>query len=257
VTNKLDAVLAAAHGHIQLMTHVVAGYPDLDTGLRLVRAMAACGVRIIEIQIPFTDPLADGPTIMAANQAALDAGMTPEDALAWAGAVAAALPEVAVLVMTYANVPYAMGMEEFLRRCAAKSIQGVIIPDLPVDEPEGDYAAMARRLGVHPVMVISPDTPEKRLELLLPQASGLLYTTLKVGITGASSDLHPEALAYLQSLGRRTHIPIAAGFGISQPRHVAALAERAQVAVVGSHVLGLLNHGGIPAVEAFLRACMA
>jgi hypothetical protein len=148
VTNKLDAVLAAAHGNIQLMTHVVAGYPDLDTGVRLVRAMAACGVRIIEIQIPFTDPLADGPTIMAANQAALDAGMTPEDALAWAGAVAAALPEVAVLVMTYANVPYAMGMEEFLRRCATRNIQGVIIPDLPVDEPEGDDVATARRRQV-------------------------------------------------------------------------------------------------------------
>lgn len=257
MTNKLDAVLAAPRGSIQLMTHVVAGYPDLNMGMQLARAMAACGVRIIEVQIPFTDPLADGPTIMAANQAALDAGMTPEAALAWAGEMAAALPEVAVLVMTYANVPYAMGMEPFLTRCAANGIQGVIIPDLPVDEPEGDYPSTARRMGIHPILVISPDTPDERLALLLPQASGLLYTTLKVGITGASAALHPKALAYLHGLGRCTQVPIAAGFGISQPRHVAALAGRAQVAVVGSHVLGLLTQGGIPAVEAFLRACMA
>lgn len=255
MTNNLDTVLEAGRGRIQLMTHVVAGYPDWATCAALTHAMAGCGVRLVEVQIPFTDPLADGPVITAANQTALDAGVRPADALAWLGQMAQELPAVAFLVMTYANVPFALGLERFLAMTREAGAQGVIIPDLPVDEPEGAYPAHARDLGLHPVLVVSPDTPAQRLDLLLPQASGLLYTTLKVGITGASAALAPESLTYLEGLARRTTIPLAAGFGISHPDHVAALAGRAQVAVVGSHVLGLLERGGIPAVTAFLRAC--
>ncbi len=255
MTNKLDTVLQTAPRPIQLMTHVVAGYPDWETCSALVQTMARSGVRLLEVQLPFTDPLADGPTITAANQAALDAGVRPEDALKWMGEMAAALPEVAFLVMTYANIPYAMGLSRFVDACCRAGAQGIILPDLPLDEPEGTYAEEARRQGLHPILVISPDTPAARLDFLLPQASGMIYTTLKVGITGASKDLAPASLAYLETLRRRTQLPVAAGFGISQPEHVAALRGRAEVAVVGSHILGLVTRGDISAVEDFLRAC--
>jgi tryptophan synthase alpha chain len=257
VTNKLDTAIAQHPGAIGLMTHTIAGYPDWPTCTQLVHTMAQCGVRVMEIQIPFTDPLADGPTIMAANQAALDAGVRPEDALRWAQQMGRELPEVAFLIMTYANIPYAMGLEQFLTCCKEAGIQGVILPDLPVDEAEGAYAQAARHHGLHPVLVVSPDTPTTRLDQILPQASGLLYTTLKVGITGASAHIASAALDYLRSLRQRTRLPIAAGFGISHPQHVAGLRGFADLAVVGSHVLNLLQQGGLAEVRSFLHACLS
>lgn len=252
--NKIDRALRGVHG-IQLMTHVVAGYPSLDTNAELIRLMAGRGVKLIEIQIPFTDPLADGPTIMRANQAALDAGITPRHCFELCAALARELPDVAFMFMTYANIPFAMGMENFLDRAAASGASGVILPDLAWDETDGDYAEGARKRGLHPVMVISPDTVGPRLASVLERASGLVYTTLKVGITGAGSSIDQAGVDYVRDLKNKAGLPIAAGFGISRPEHVAMLDGLADAAVVGSHIINLLDAGGLGAVDGFLTAC--
>jgi tryptophan synthase alpha chain len=251
--NKIDRALQQARS-IQLMTHVVAGYPSLDVNAELIRLMARCGVRLIEIQIPFTDPLADGPTIMRANQAALDSGITPEDCFSMCASLSREL-DVAFMFMTYANIPFTMGMDAFLDRAAASGASGLILPDLPWDEYDGDYADEARKRGLHPVMVISPDTPQARLSKILERASGLLYTTLKVGITGAGKDLDQSGVDYVTALKAKAGIPIAAGFGISSPDHVRMLSGIADAAVVGSHIINLLDTMGMNAVEEFLLAC--
>lgn len=253
--NRIDKALKGAKG-IQLMTHVVAGYPSLAANEELIRLMARCGVRLIEIQIPFTDPLADGPTIMRANQAALDSGVTPDHCFELCERLSREL-DVAFMFMTYANIPYAMGMTRFLDRAAASGASGVILPDLPWDESDGDYADLARGRGLHPVMVISPDTPEERLSRILDRASGLLYTTLKVGITGAGATMDQAGIDYVRALRARAGLPIAAGFGISSPEHVRMLAGLADAAVVGSHIINLLDGSGMQAVEQFLSACIA
>jgi tryptophan synthase alpha chain len=251
--NRIDRVLKGSGG-IRLMTHVVAGYPSLDVNEELIRLMARRSVKLIEIQIPFTDPLADGPTIMRANQAALDAGVTPEHCFDLCARLSREL-DVAFMFMTYANIPYAMGLERFLDQASASGAAGVILPDLPWDETDGDYAGLARARGLHPVMVISPDTPEERLAKILDRASGLLYTTLKVGITGAGATLDQTGVDYVRALKARAGLPIAAGFGISSPEHVRMLSGLADAAVVGSHIINLLDTGGMGAVDAFLKAC--
>ena len=251
--NRIDKALKGATG-IQLMTHVVAGYPSIEANEELIRLMARCGVKLIEIQIPFTDPLADGPTIMRANQAALDAGVTPARCFELCAKLSREL-DVAFMFMTYANIPFAMGMERFLDQAAASGASGVILPDLPWDEADGDYAEMARARGLHPVMVISPDTEGPRLDAVLKRASGLVYTTLKVGITGAGASMDQSGVDYVRGLKARAGLPIAAGFGISRPEHVRMLDGLADAAVIGSHIINLMDAGGLAAVDEFLAAC--
>lgn len=251
--NRIDTALKGAQG-IQLMTHVVAGYPSLAANEELIRLMARRGVRLMEIQIPFTDPLADGPTIMRANQAALDSGVTPEHCFALCHKLSREL-DVAFMFMTYANIPFAMGMVRFLDQAAASGASGVILPDLPWDEADGDYAEMARARGLHPVMVISPDTEGPRLDAILKRASGLVYTTLKVGITGAGASMDRAGVDYVRGLKTRAGLPIAAGFGISSPEHVRMLDGLADAAVIGSHIINLMDAGGLAAVDEFLAAC--
>lgn len=253
--NNIDKALKGATG-IQLMTHVVAGYPNLDVNADLIRLMAKRGVRLMEIQIPFTDPLADGPTIMRANQAALDAGITPRHCFELCAALAKELPDVGFMFMTYANIPFAMGLERFLNQAQASGASGLILPDLSWDESDGDYAEVARQRGLHPIMVISPDTEGPRLDSVLQRASGLVYTTLKVGITGAGTSLDQSGIDYVRNLKKKAGLPIAAGFGISSPEHVHMLDGLADVAVIGSHIINLLDAKGMTAVDEFLDACI-
>ncbi|PKN43002.1 MAG: tryptophan synthase subunit alpha [Deltaproteobacteria bacterium HGW-Deltaproteobacteria-18] len=252
--NNIDRVLRDATG-IQLMTHVVGGYPNLDANADLIRLMARRGVKLVEIQIPFTDPLADGPTIMRANQAALDAGITPAHCFELCAALSKELPEVAFMFMTYANIPFAMGQEAFMAKASQSGASGLILPDLSWDEADGDYAGAAREQGLHPVMVISPDTKGPRLDAILSRASGLLYTTLKVGITGAGASLDQAGVDYVRNLKKKAGLPIAAGFGISSPEHVRMLDGLADVAVIGSHIINLMDSKGLAAVDEFLAAC--
>ena len=252
--NNIDRALANKAG-IQLMTHVVAGYPNLDVNADLIRLMAGRGVKLIEIQIPFTDPLADGPTIMRANQAALDQGVTPRHCFELCAALSRELPEVAFLFMTYANIPFAMGLDTFMAKARQSGASGLILPDLSWDEVDGDYAGAAREHGLHPVMVISPDTEGPRLDAILSRASGLLYTTLKVGITGAGAGIDQAGVDYVRSLKKKTALPIAAGFGISSPDHIRMLDGLADVAVIGSHIINLMDARGLGAVDEFLAAC--
>ena len=252
--NNIDRVLRDATG-IQLMTHVVGGYPNLEVNADLIRLMARRGVKLVEIQIPFTDPLADGPTIMRANQAALDAGITPAHCFELCAALSEELPEVAFMFMTYANIPFAMGQDAFMAKARQSGASGLILPDLSWDETDGDYAGAAREQGLHPVMVISPDTEGPRLDAILSRASGLLYTTLKVGITGAGASLDQAGVDYVRNLKKKAGLPIAAGFGISSPEHVRMLDGLADVAVIGSHIINLMDAGGLGAVDEFLAAC--
>ncbi|NLY40441.1 MAG: tryptophan synthase subunit alpha [Desulfovibrionales bacterium] len=254
MVNTLDQALSTGKD-IQLMTHVVGGYPSLDTNAELIRLMARQGVRLVEIQIPFSDPLADGPTIMQANQAALNQGITPRHCFELGAALAKELPDMAFMFMTYANIPFALGMDNFLDQAAASGASGIILPDLSWDEPGGDYAQQARAHGLHPIMVISPDTEDERLGNILTRASGFLYTTLKVGITGAGASLDQAGMNYVQKLKKKTGLPIAAGFGISSPKHVTMLRGLADVAVIGSHIIHLFDDQGFGAVEDFLAAC--
>jgi tryptophan synthase alpha chain len=250
--NKIDLVFSS-NKPIKIMTHVIGGYPDLAVCRQLILQMEQSGADLIEIQIPFSDPLADGPTIMKANQQALDNGITPADCFALAADLKDQL-QIPLLFMTYVNIPFQMGFETFIAKSAQAGISGVIIPDLPFDEPEGNYADICRSHGLHPIFVVSPDIASARLEKICAQASGFIYTTLKTGITGAMNQTNHQGLDFIPFLKNHTPLPIAAGFGISSPKQIRQLTGLADCAVIGSHLLNLFSQNGLNGIQHFLES---
>jgi tryptophan synthase alpha chain len=253
VANKITAVFASTQ-RPKLMTHVVAGYPDLATTGKIIRAMAESGADLIEIQIPFSDPLADGPTIMHACEQALTGGITPADCIDLVAELNKQIT-VPLLIMTYANPVFSMGLANFISRCAKAGVSGLIIPDLPFAEFSRDYVDAAKGHGIDPILLVSPGMRSERLDDLLPLASGFVYATLRAGITGARPGLEPQSFEFLTRVRKRTTLPLAAGFGVSSPEQVRLLGGQVDAVIMGSHLLNLFNSQGIAAVGEFIKSC--
>ena len=255
MANPIDDVFLSSD-HLKIMTHVVAGYPDRETNKRLIKMMAESGVDMVEIQIPFSDPLADGPTIMAANQHALQSGITPGDCFDLAKELKAEV-DIPLLFMTYFNIPFHVGMEKFIARSVDSGISGLIIPDIPFDEEGENYLQLSKNYRIHPIQVVSPDVEAERLKKITQLADGFIYTTLKVGITGVRKKIDDKGLAFINTIRKYTSLPLAAGFGISSAEHFKQLQGKADVAVIGSHIINLIDNHGIEEVRAFVRQCKA
>ncbi len=253
MANKIAKALAKEK-NLKLMTHVVAGYPDLRTSRDLIVAMAEAGADMVEVQIPFSDPLADGPTIMAANHQALTGGATPARCFELIRDVKSDVP-IPLLIMTYANIAHAMGMERFISESAERGVSGLIIPDLPVDERNDDYYVRAKEHGLYAISVLSPGMATPRLRSLAMAAEGFIYVTLKVGMTGASRSIDSKGLGFIDRVREHTTLPLAAGFGISEPDHIRQLKGKVEMAVVGSHLTDLLSSGGLGSVKRFIEEC--
>ncbi|MBN1940256.1 MAG: tryptophan synthase subunit alpha [Candidatus Aminicenantes bacterium] len=250
-----DIARAFLHGSKPLLvTHVVAGYPDLDRSRKTVETMAAAGAGMIEVQIPFSDPIADGPVITAANRAALAGGTKPADVFRMIRRLKKCV-SAPLLVMTYANIPYRMGLERFAAACAESGAAGAIIPDLPVDEFAGNPARVFHRRGTALIPVLSPGMSKLRIRRVLDSAAGFVYVTLRTGTTGARSRLAAPGLSFIDRLRRETALPLAAGFGISEPAHVWALGGKVDAVVIGSRLIRLRDESGLKAVADFLRDC--
>lgn len=236
---------------LKIMTHVVAGYPNLETTRELIILMEKSGVDMIEIQIPFSDPLADGPTIMKANQYAIDNGITPEICLNFVKKIRKEV-NIPLLFMTYSNIPFKFGMEKFIEKSSEVGINGLIIPDIPFDEDCEKYYELAEKYSIHNIFVVSPNMEDKRLKQIMNMASGFVYTTLKTGITGAGNKISQKGIDFLLKVRENSKIPIAAGFGISSKSHLEILKNKIDMAVIGSHVINLFEKGGIDMVKQFL-----
>lgn len=253
MNNSIDA-LFKDRSVTRLMTHVVAGDPSLEASRDLAERMARSGAGLIEIQIPFSDPLADGPTIMASNQAALDNGTRPEDCFEMIRRLRGRV-DIPLLVMTYGNIPFQRGANRFARECAEAGVSGVIIPDLPWDDPLAGLEDALAGHGLHFIRLVSPGMCDDRLLSVLERASGFLYLTLRVGTTGVVSGIESRGLDFLHKVRSLTPLPIAAGFGISSPEQVNALAGSVDAVIIGSRLINLRRERGPEAVEEFLRRC--
>jgi len=224
-----------------LMTHVVVGYPRLEETARLVKAMGEAGADLIELQMPFSDPVADGPTILIANKASLDQGTKTRDCLHLMSRLSHEM-ETPLLFMGYYNLVFNYGVEKFCRDAAKAGAQGLIVPDIPPDEEsEEHYYQSCYKYDLAPIVVVSPASTEKRLRMLAEYGRGLVYAVSRYGITGAKAELAPELLDYLKRVKHSIHLPLAVGFGISKKEHVRALASHADIAVVGSALINLYN----------------
>jgi tryptophan synthase alpha chain len=246
-------LLRLENGGLGLIPYLMAGHPDRDRSIAAARSLVALPVAALELGIPFSDPLADGPVIQRAGQAALEAGTTVAGCLEIAAAVSGKAP---VVFMSYVNPILSYGPERFAADAAAAGVAGVILPDLPPEESESVASALHAR-GLATVFMVAPTSGEERIRLICDASSGFVYCVTLTGITGVRAEL-PEGVAEL--LGRvraHTRLPVAAGFGIATPAHVAALRGVADAAAVGSAVVRELDEGRDPArlVEELLAAC--
>jgi len=240
------------HKPLLIMTHIVIGYPSFRESWALARGMVEAGVDLMELQIPFSEPLADGPVILAANQQALAAGASLAKCFDFARELAAQVP-IPLLFMTYYNIPFKYGVARFAADTKAAGLAGAIVPDLPHEEAS-EYLTAMREQALDPVLLLAPNTPDERMRSIAAQGSGLLYCVARKGVTGAKTDFSADLGAYLARARRASDLPLAVGFGLKQSADVDFLRGKADVAVVGSESLRVLKESGLRAACDFLRS---
>ena len=238
---------------ILLMTHIVLGYPSFEASIEIARAMVDAGVDLMELQIPFSEPMADGPVILRANQESLTAGSTVARCYEVAQQLASELP-IPFLFMSYYNVPFTRGAARFAREVRELGLKGAIIPDVPIEEGQELFEAM-RREGVDPVFLFSPNTSEARMAAIAAEASGLIYCVARKGVTGAATEF--AALdAYLARCRAATSLPLALGFGVKNRADIEQLIGKVDIAVVGSETIRVVDEHGVAAVGPFIRGLL-
>lgn len=222
-----------------LVCYVVAGYPNANTTVEIIDALIAGGADIIEIGIPFSDPIADGPTIQRASQAALEGGTTPSRALQVARQVRRKHPNLPLLVMTYSNIFVKPGWDGFISKCKDAGVDGFILPDMPIEE-SSEYLPKAAQYGLATVFLASPNTPEERLKKIVQNSSGFMYLVSVYGITGARGTFEEYTKEAVQRAKRVAgkRIPVGVGFGISKPEHARfMISAGADAIIVGSAIV--------------------
>lgn len=235
---------------ILLMTHIVVGYPSLSASLELVDAMVEAGVDLMELQIPFSEPIADGPVILHANQEALKLGIKVNDCFEFAAKVTRRHP-IPFLFMSYYNVLFRRGLAAFAERTAEVGVRGAIVPDCPPEESD-DYVGAMRKHGLAPIFIFSPRTPPERLNLLGRAGDGFVYAVARKGVTGQDTEFSDDLAQYLARCRAATPLPLAVGFGLRSPKDIDFLRSKADIAVVGTESLRLLEKSGVRAVGNFL-----
>lgn len=234
---------------IGFMTHVVVGYPSLEKTVDIIKTMANCGVDFVELQIPFSDPLADGPTIMRACEKALENGTRAADAFKIAKHLSKQV-SVPLLFMAYYNTVFQYGTEQFVKDAKIAGISGLIVPDMPIDEEANEHFFLScRKFNLCNIQVISPASTDERLKINSKIANGFVYCTARQGITGVKNKLDPNLSLYLKKMRSFFDIPIAVGFGISKKEHIKALKPYADIAVIGSAIIDIISSSKNQEVE--------
>jgi tryptophan synthase alpha chain len=242
MTTRIDARFNAlkAQGRAALVTFVMAGDPDAETSLALLKALPAAGADVIEVGMPFTDPMADGPAIQAAGLRALKAGMTLRKTIALVKAFRETDADTPIVLMGYYNPIYVYGVEAFLRDAKAAGVDGLIVVDLPPEEDQ-ELCLPARDAGVNFIRLATPTTDDRRLPRVLENTSGFVYYVSLTGITGAALADYAGVSDAVKRLKRHTDLPIAVGFGVKNAENAAQIAATADGVVVGSALVDALK----------------
>jgi tryptophan synthase alpha chain len=235
---------------ILLMTHIVVGYPSLEASFEIVKAMVEAGVDLMELQIPFSEPIADGPVILKANQEALATGISVDECIKFGGRVAMEF-DIPFLFMTYYNILFKYGTQRFVETAADKGLRGAIVPDLPPEEGQDYLAAMeAHRLA--PIFIYAPTTTDDRMQLLARHASGFIYCVARKGVTGQQTTFSRELDGYLHRCRQATDLPLALGFGVKDRADIEFLTGKADIAVIGTQTIRIVEDQGVDAVGKFI-----
>ena len=236
---------------ILLMTHMVVGHPSFEASMNLIETMVNAGVDLMELQIPFSEPMADGPMILRANQESLKQGATVEKCLAFAGDATRRFG-IPFFIMTYYNILFKYGVDAFVARMAKTGLKGAIIPDLPPEEGQAYLEAMTDH-KLSPVLIFSPTTPFERMQYLNGFAQGFVYCVARKGVTGAKTNFTLDLDTYLTRCRKATPLPLAVGFGVSGKADVDYLTGKADIAVIGTQTIRIMEKDGVDAVGRFVK----
>lgn len=253
---RIDKKFAALaqDGKKAFVAYIMAGDPDFDTSLEVVKGLPAAGVDIIELGVPFTDPMADGPTIQLAGQRALEGGMTLNKTLELARTFREGDQTTPIVMMGYYNPIYSHGVDSFLKEAKDAGIDGLIIVDLPPEE-DSELCLPAQAAGLNFIRLATPTTDDKRLPRVVQNTSGFVYYVSITGITGSAEaqaeDVSPEVARIKAASG----LPVIVGFGVNTPEKSRAIAEVADGVVVGSAIVSRIAKGdSVPDVLAFVKS---
>ncbi len=234
IKDKFSAI--RREGRPGLIAYLTTGFPDLAATLELIPALAAAGADAIELSIPFSDPLADGPVVQASSFQALERGITPDDCLNAIAQAREQAPDTPLILMTYYNPVYTYGLERFAQRLEECGVDGVIPVDLPGEEAAPLFAQCSPR-NVHVIPLLAPTSTDESIRTAVALSSGFIYCVSLTGITGARDQVSQRGLDLLDRVSAHTSLPLAVGFGISRREHVETVCRQAQAAVVGSALI--------------------
>jgi tryptophan synthase alpha chain len=256
--SRIDAVFRdlRTEGRCGLVTYVTAGDPDLERSRELLVRIARAGADILEVGVPFSDPLADGPVIQRATERAIAAGSTLVKVLGMVADIRS-LVNAPIVIFTYANPVLRMGIDEFVGRAKQAGVDGVLTLDVPPEE-SGQFREALSRARIDTIFLLSPTTTAERIRRAAAVGTGFLYGISRLGVTGARDDVASSARELSERVRKETAMPLALGFGLSRPDHIRAVAEYADAAVVGSALVNVIaEHSQSPKlfeeVERYVR----
>ena len=226
-----------------LVAYITCGDPDLDTSREVILAAIRAGADIIELGVPFSDPVADGPVIQRASERALQHGTSLENVLELARAVRKQEPNTGLLVFSYLNPVVRMGMDRFAQRAKDSGVDGVLATDLPFEEA-GEYLPVMHKAGLDTVFLAAPTSPDERLRAICEVSRGFVYAVSRTGVTGTRQELAVDASGLVKRIKQFTELPVAVGFGISNAQQFEEVTSFADAAVVGSGIVQVIEKSG-------------
>lgn len=232
-----------------IMTHVVCGYPSFEDNWKELEIMDEFGVDLVELQFPFSEPSADGPLFVKANQAAVASGVHVQDCFDFMAKVSERF-SFKIVMMGYFNTIFKTGQRIFLERLKEAGGHGFIVPDLPIEEAE-QLHAIARDLDLCPIVLMTPTNSDTRLAELAKSADGFVYTVARKGVTGGNTDMNQEVAGFIQRCKQFTDVPLAVGFGVSKAQDVEFIGKHADIAVIGTAALKAWESGQETALRQF------
>lgn len=238
-----------------VMAHVVCGYPSFEDNMQELEIMAEAGVDLVELQFPFSEPSADGPLFVNANEQSLKSGTTVDQCFEFMKQASERFP-FQLLMMGYYNTVFKMGEETFIKRLKEAGGVGYILPDLPVEE-SANLHRISEEAGVEPIILMTPTSSDKRLAKLGEASRGLVYVVARKGVTGSKTNMGDDVLALIERCRQHTDVPIGVGFGISSKEDMDFLRGNADMAIVGTAALKIWEQSGAEGLRSFFADLMA
>ncbi len=235
---------------IGLMGHIIADFPSREMAIASIDAMATSGVTVIEIQIPFSEPMADGPIFMAANHKALDQGVGLKNAMELMKLASVKYPDVDFVFMSYLNILFKAGYLSFVKEASDAGARGLIVPDIPIDHSQ-ELDSACEKYDICNIRLIAPNTTDERMAKVLKGSKGLVYVVARKGVTGSNTDFSADLGSLLVRVKKYTDAPLAVGFGVKTPEDVKALQGQADYAIIGTKAFQVMEESGAAGLKKY------